>query len=76
MNVLELKAGVMILLPVSGEKCLEEAVMGREHRRDGGGGMVVPEVLTLGFVLVYSMFVAFKSHAHPLGLVSSSFCGR
>lgn len=75
MNVLELKAEVMILLPVSGEKCLKEAVMGREHRRDRRG-MVVPEVLALGSVLVYSTFVAFKSHAHPLGLVSSSFCGR
>lgn len=75
MNVLELKAEVLILLPVSGEKCLEEAVTGREHRRDRRD-MVVSEVLALGFVLVYSMFVAFKSHSHPLELVSSSFCGR
>lgn len=74
MNILELKAEVIISLPVSGEKCLEESVMGKiaQKRQEG---MVVPEVLALGFVLVYSMFVAFKSHSHPLGLVSSSFCG-
>ena len=75
MNVLELKAEVIILLPVSGEKCLEETVMGREHRTDRRD-MVIPEVLALGFVLMYSMCVAFKSHPHPLGLVSSSFCGQ
>lgn len=75
MNILELKAEVIILFPVSGEKCLEETVMGREHRT-ARRGMMVPEVLALGFVLVYSMCVAFKSHPHLLGLLSSSFCGR
>lgn len=51
MNVLKLKAEVIILLPVSGEKCLEETVMGREHRTDRRG-MVIPEVLALEFVLM------------------------